>query len=307
MRTRSLFSTAVLLCGCSLHHRPAVPEPVRGPTRDSLFHLDQTRADSVAASGAVDGLLAFLAPDVVYLRAGVPAVYGRDAVRALMTAGGSASAAEITWQPLGGGVSNDLHSAYTFGIAARAAQPRAMRLERYIAYWRRLPDQSWRIAAYAEVGVDRATVGVLPADRPAPAGRPQPKSTREAIAMIRATDSLFSDLADRMGNAFAFANSVDPYGVVFGAPQLVIGPKAVQEFFSAERGGSSLSWHPIYADVAGSLDLGFTIGEYSVTSLSTSGATIQRFGKYLTVWKRQPDGTWKFVIDGGNGTPTKGE
>jgi ketosteroid isomerase-like protein len=27
------------------------------------------------------------------------------------------------------------------------------------------------------------------------------------------------------------------------------------------------------------------------------------YSKYLTVWKRQPDGAWKFVADGGNERP----
>ena len=33
-------------------------------------------------------------------------------------------------------------------------------------------------------------------------------------------------------------------------------------------------------------------------------AVVQRFGKYLTIWKRQPNGSWRFVVDGGNLSPT---
>src|SRR5438132_14344689 len=105
MRTRLLIPAALLLTGCGLRRRPAAPEPARGPARDSLFQLDQTRGDSVAARGAVDGMIALLAPSAVFLRAGVPAIYGRDAVRALLaaSAASAAPAGSQTWEPLGGG------------------------------------------------------------------------------------------------------------------------------------------------------------------------------------------------------------
>jgi ketosteroid isomerase-like protein len=51
--------------------------------------------------------------------------------------------------------------------------------------------------------------------------------------------------------------------------------------------------------------LGFTVGEYTLTGRGPTGAAVQRFGKYLTVWKRQPNGSWKFAVDGGNGSPAK--
>src|SRR5581483_9358043 len=105
-----------------------------------------------AARGAIDGMLSFLAPDVIYLRPGAPAVYGADAARALLVTAASlvpsASSVSPAWQPLGGGVSNDLRSGYTYGVAARAAQNAApIRLERYIAYWQRERSRPWRIVA----------------------------------------------------------------------------------------------------------------------------------------------------------------
>src|SRR5438477_8812099 len=118
MKRSALILATSLAYGCGLHRRPAAPEPVRGPARDSLFQLDQTRGDSVAARGPVDGMLTLLSPDVVYLRAGIPAIYGRAAARALFTAGAGVPASAPTWQAIGGDVSYDLRDAYTFGIAA---------------------------------------------------------------------------------------------------------------------------------------------------------------------------------------------
>jgi hypothetical protein len=306
MTSRSLLPAALLLFGCRLHRQPVAPEPARGPARDSLFQLDQSRGDTVAARGPIEGMLALLDTDVVYLRDGVPAAYGLAGARALFLAGTRPNSGGFTWQPLGGGVSYDLRYGYTFGIAADETKS-GTRLERYIAFWQRAREQSWHIVAYAEVNGPPAVEVDLTADQLSPPVRRLSREAADASARLRTVDSLFSDLADRMGAAYAFSNTVAPYGAVFGGTRLVVGPEAVNEFFLSQNGGSALTWRPVYGSVAGSDDLGFTTGEYVATGRGPSGAAVQRFGKYLTVWQRQRDGSWKFVVDGGNATPARAE
>jgi ketosteroid isomerase-like protein len=113
---------------------------------------------------------------------------------------------------------------------------------------------------------------------------------------------LFADLNDRMGLSFAFSNTVAPGGFLFDGGRLVVGPDAVRELFDSRPPGNSLSWRPVTSSVAGSLDLGWTTGEYVATGRGRSGAAVQRFGKYLTVWSLQSDKSWKFLIDGGSQT-----
>jgi hypothetical protein len=124
----------------------------------------------------------------------------------------------------------------------------------------------------------------------------------ETAAQLRVADSLFADLSDRMGMAVAFSSTIAPDGAIFGGSTLVVGPKAVKEFEEARGAGTSLTWRPVYALAAESGDLGLTIGESIATGRSPSGAAVQRFGKYLTVWQRESNGSWKFVIDGGSAT-----
>jgi ketosteroid isomerase-like protein len=52
----------------------------------------------------------------------------------------------------------------------------------------------------------------------------------------------------------------------------------------------------VAAQIAPSGDLGCTVGEAQI-------ATLKRYSKYLTIWRRQADGSWKFVADGGNARP----
>ncbi|MCG2717170.1 MAG: nuclear transport factor 2 family protein [Candidatus Marinimicrobia bacterium] len=66
-----------------------------------------------------------------------------------------------------------------------------------------------------------------------------------------------------------------------------------------------LSWEPQNGEVASSGDLGYTWGKYKVTAKNPDGAATCRYGKYLNVWKKQPDGSWKVLVDMGNASPNR--
>jgi ketosteroid isomerase-like protein len=300
-----LIPATLLLCGCVFRHGPVAPEPARGPARDSLFRLDQTRGDSAARSPS--GLFAAFAPNAAYLRAGAPVIYGREAAdRAVRTA--DADDGAVVWEPLGGGVSDDLRSAYTYGISARTAteRPASVRFGRYLAYWERGRGAPWRIVAYVELGaVSVKNAADIPDSVRIPPPEPRlAKEQAEERVKLRSADSAFSDLSYRMGTGYAFSNTVAEDGVIFGSPELRVGPRAIQEGFAEQTEVSSLTWTPVYVGIAGSRDLGYTIGEYVSTGRGPSGAAVQRLGKYLTVWRRQKDGTWRFVADAGNPSPS---
>ena len=302
--------SALLLCGCVLRRGAPVPEPARGPARDSLFLIDEARTDSVAARGYVDGTLASLGPPIVFLRAGAPIASGLEAARRLLTASAEPAGTRMAWEPLGGGISDDLRAAYTYGVTVRAGPASTPQVERYIAFWSRDPRGPWRIIAYSEVNApavhrDRTADRESVIDTAVQSGAA--RAVREARDRVRAADSSFSDLSYRMGIPFAFSNTAAADAVIFADPQFVVGPRAIQEYLESRSAQSSLVWQPVSAWVAGSRDLGFTIGEYTSTERGASGAAIQRTGKYLTVWKRQSDGTWKFVVDGGNPNPRQSD
>ena len=58
-----------------------------------------------------------------------------------------------------------------------------------------------------------------------------------------------------------------------------------------------LAWHPNKVGVARSGDLGYTSGTYDLSFKDASGKTISDKGKYLTVWKKEADGSWKVLFD----------
>lgn len=62
------------------------------------------------------------------------------------------------------------------------------------------------------------------------------------------------------------------------------------------------TWTPERARVAESGELGYTVGDYRISRRDSTGQiaeTLDR-GKYVSIWRRQPDGTWKVVADIGS-------
>jgi hypothetical protein len=59
-----------------------------------------------------------------------------------------------------------------------------------------------------------------------------------------------------------------------------------------------LTWSPLKVDVSADGTLGYTWGRYEFTSKGKDGKAESSSGIYLTLWKRQADGSWKFVYDG---------
>lgn len=62
-----------------------------------------------------------------------------------------------------------------------------------------------------------------------------------------------------------------------------------------DDGERDLYWAPVYAGIARSGDLGFTTGPASFDAERTPRI------QYFTVWRKQADGTWKWIFDGGPG------
>lgn len=66
-----------------------------------------------------------------------------------------------------------------------------------------------------------------------------------------------------------------------------------------------LKWKPEAAEASG--DLGYTWGRYTLDVTTPEGPSPTRYGKYVTVWRRQRDNVWKVVLDAGNSTPSRAQ
>ena len=59
-------------------------------------------------------------------------------------------------------------------------------------------------------------------------------------------------------------------------------------------------WRPTRVEVAKSGDMAYVSGTYTFNVKDAGGKTMKDRGKYLEVWKRQADGSWKCSADAWN-------
>lgn len=128
---------------------------------------------------------------------------------------------------------------------------------------------------------------------------PSASDAEKLKAQIVAADKAFCDSSKKEGPREAFLGAIAPGGKLLGDPHF--GADAVRFTFMQMPSTATLTWEPAYADVSSSGDLGYTWGRYTLTfqSVVKGKPPTVRMGTYVTVWKRQADGTWKFVLDGG--------
>ena len=77
------------------------------------------------------------------------------------------------------------------------------------------------------------------------------------------------------------------------------GRAAAKKVWAAYLGDPSftISWKTVHAEVAASGDIGFTSGTYQDAFKGPDGKLVHETGKYLCVWRKQADGSWKAIHD----------
>ena len=84
---------------------------------------------------------------------------------------------------------------------------------------------------------------------------------------------------------------------------LIQGHSAIAErMVGLDAPGVSLVWEPDYADIAQSGELGWTTGTFVSEGPAPDGGVARTQGRYVSIWRRQPDGSWRVVMDLGNPT-----
>jgi ketosteroid isomerase-like protein len=61
-----------------------------------------------------------------------------------------------------------------------------------------------------------------------------------------------------------------------------------------------LIWTPQAGQMSPAGDMGYTWGHYEGHAKDRSGNPVTTKGRYMTIWRKQPDGSWKVVLDSSN-------
>jgi ketosteroid isomerase-like protein len=110
------------------------------------------------------------------------------------------------------------------------------------------------------------------------------------------------DVATRGGPGFAswFA----PDGILLGngaAP--LIGQVAIAKSTTWLPKDYQLTWTATDAVMGPSGDIGYTWSHYEGHGKDANGNPVVTSGRFITIWRREPDGSWKVALDAGANDP----
>jgi ketosteroid isomerase-like protein len=254
-------------------------------------------ADS-ALSTASFGFVSGFADSAIYEQTGLPIIVGRTNIQATLTRLYTTPGYSLTWKSFFVDVSAAGDVGYTYGAATQVdpagdtilgpgTQPLL-----YIAFWRHI-NGAWKVEAWM-MSPGSATPTIPTGSFATPTAATSPSYASSATSVL-ATDQAFSDLSVYVGQDSAFTMYADTLGIQTGA-DFVYGKTAIRAYYNGTPITQVLSWTPTLADVASSNDLAYTAGPYVFIGTSAS------YGQYLSIWKREPTGSWRYIQDGGTFT-----
>ena len=130
----------------------------------------------------------------------------------------------------------------------------------------------------------------------------QRQPQKSPVAEMVETERAFARTSKEKGTTPSFLAFIADDGILFrpkavkGKQWLIANPPPA----TAKR--PWLHWAPSYAFMAKSGDMGYTFGPWEYRS-DVKDKDAVAFGHFLTVWKKQADGTWKFAVDLGVSHP----
>lgn len=274
--------------------------------RAAVAAVDREFAAATAKGGAT-AWTSYFAEDGMMLTDGGGAIRGREAIQKAMGPFLDNPDNSLRWEPLLQEVSNDATLGYTVGRSfiqrKRANGEEDSYKGKYLTVWRKQADGSWKIA------VDIGNSG-----HPFPEGAVPPAAVREAAGAapsrgpqveeesLRQADAAFlKAVAERKADGCAGFFAADGILYDYGRP-VAVGPQAVRAVVNAvfQGGVSSLAWEPVGVELSGDASLGMTYGWLETKGKGEDGEEKVSPGKYATIWRKQPDGSWKIVVDVAN-------
>jgi hypothetical protein len=266
---------AFLAASCTAAMQPPRAGLCSGPVscgREQLLEADEALQHAVQQRGAVAAFSDAFLPDGKLLADGRNGpIEGGDRIAAAV-----AQLAPSSWVTARGDVSAGAELGYTFGWTRTGE-----RLGHYAAVWKR-QNGEWKLAVYLHKPA-------RPQDAPPPDWfapfRGEREASRSARQTVAAADTEFAALAKQTGSTQEAFTAYAAQDAVQLGSSMVFGRDAIHDLLAR---APLIDWSPIAAGAAG--DLGYTVGAYH------HGSTR---GSYLTIWRLESDGSWRFVLDGG--------
>jgi len=109
----------------------------------------------------------------------------------------------------------------------------------------------------------------------------------------------FESAVKEKGIAEAFYFYADPDAVIRRLnDSLIKGKDNIRKFYEGVNFENiELTWTPDFVGVSEDGTMGYTYGKFVRKTKDANGNSTESKGSFHTVWKKQTDGTWKYVWD----------
>ena len=130
-----------------------------------------------------------------------------------------------------------------------------------------------------------------------------PKSEKKNLAYVKLqivkAEKDFEKLVAEKGLAEGFSQFADSNAVIKRENDtLIIGKINIKNYYSNPKyQDKSVTWTPDAITVSDAGDMASSYGKYVWTSKDSSGKVQISKGIFHTVWKKQKDGSWKYIWD----------
>lgn len=116
---------------------------------------------------------------------------------------------------------------------------------------------------------------------------------------IEKAEKDFAQMAADKGIAEAFYFFADSNATIKRQHDTLIhGKEAIRDYYSTPfYQKATVKWSPDFIQASVGGDMGYTYGKYVWSSTDSAGKPITFNGVFHTVWKKQTDGSWKYVWD----------
>ena len=118
-------------------------------------------------------------------------------------------------------------------------------------------------------------------------------------AEVTKAENDFKNLSQSKGIAAAFYAFADEDAVIKREnDSLIKGKENIKTYYSNPKFlKAGVTWKPDFIAVSDDGTLGYTYGKYVWTATDSLGNKKEFKGRFHTVWKKQKDGSWKYVWD----------
>ncbi|MFN2541766.1 MAG: hypothetical protein ABR514_06305 [Chthoniobacterales bacterium] len=200
---------------------------------------------------------------------------------------------KLMWRPIFATIASSGELGITTGpweMAKSKTEPTPIAFGDFLSVWRKQFDNSWKVIV--DVGVDHERPGQLPSDTELlpPSEHSAKADVDLAHGVLEKNEQKFAEtLNENAGRAILAAASND-IRILRQNSIPAVGRKAAAAILDADDGRASRT--AIDGGVSEAGDLAYRYGSYS----SQRRNVIER-GYYLTVWRAEPNGDWKIIVD----------